>query len=236
MSCCVSRSCDHAVRAFLDRERAQQRGDAAVDVLQGQHLDVLGQLAHARDQAVDQQQREVGLRDHELAQVGAGDHHAGGRLQCHHRGAAHPAVESDLADVLARAVGVEDHLLAGLVRGVHLDPAGQQDEERVVAVALRDDHRVGGVALDPAARGHVLEHALAEHRQFAVTLVHAAILRPAARAWNTEPVATTGRPPSAESHTRLVRYGAARAAPQAEHRAHPVTEPGLPRRLPCHPP
>ena len=147
------------MRAFHRRQPVQQTDDSAVDVLERQALEAAGEFAQTMAEVADQHHREVGMVSNELAQIDAGHGRAGGWLQRDHRGTAHIAIERDLAHIFAGAVLIQDDFLAGLIGRVHLDPARQNDEQRVRRVALVNDHRVRWVTSDGGRGGNLAQHA-----------------------------------------------------------------------------
>ena len=101
----------------------------------------------------------------ELAQVRAAHDRARRRLERHHRGAAHAAVERQLADVFAGAVGGDDDLLAFGVGRVDLDAAAQDDVERVDRSPSLMRTACAGYERNPALARDLAQQRVVERRR-----------------------------------------------------------------------
>src|SRR5882672_490397 len=153
----------HYARApLLDRVLVDELGEAAVDVLQGQVEDLLGEAAHLADQHADQVARERRVAIEQSLDVAARDHEKAARLESHDRSGTLASVENQLAEVVAYADGAEHHLPAVLLAHERLHAPGEQDVEGVGLVAFADDHRILGKRAHGAVRREYAQSALIE--------------------------------------------------------------------------
>src|SRR3982074_982140 len=98
----------HYARALLfDRVLVDELGEAAVDVLQGQVEDLVGEAAHLADQHADQVARERRVAIDQSLDVAARNDKKAARLESHDRSGTLASVEHQLAEVVAYADGAE---------------------------------------------------------------------------------------------------------------------------------
>ena len=158
ISCCVSLSgiCELAVAVSTAMLSSSAR-HAPVHVEQRQVLHAVGGEPRAVDDLGDHVEREVRVARGSPRGSGSRattENVVGSSVM--HRGRARVAVERHLAHVLARALRIEDHLVALGVRHEDLHLAGEDHEDRVARVALGDEHRVLGIAAHAPERASCL--------------------------------------------------------------------------------
>ena len=120
--------------------------DVELQVGAGAHVLDRPHVVTARqvDQVADHLQRDFGMLEQESLEVRARNDGELGRLDRPDRSRARLVVEDHLADVLPGAAHVDDELLAVGVGEIDLHLAPQDEEQRLGALALPDERRLGG--------------------------------------------------------------------------------------------
>src|SRR4029079_8461012 len=158
-------------------QRVQQSHEAAVDIRQRETLQIARRDSKPVDQPVDEMHREVGMREDEITKLCAIDDGTHRRLDGHHRRRAWLTVERHLADVFAGAVKIDDEFAARLVARIHLDAAGQDDEQRIADIAFVDEHRVAREGPHDAGRRDVAQHFIVQRLERIASGGHSSLRR-----------------------------------------------------------
>ena len=117
----------------------QRAGDPAVDVEQGERLDLPVGAAQALHQAAHDRVRQARVLGQAARELGAAeDQHVGLDLGADRRRVRLVVDQAHLADVVARLQDREDDLAAARIGGQYPGATGQQDEERVRLLAMLD--------------------------------------------------------------------------------------------------
>src|SRR4029077_20855306 len=93
----------HAHALLLDRVLFDELGEPAVDILEGQVENLLGEAAHLADEHADQVPSERRVAVEQSLDVAPRNHEKAARLESHDRSGTRPSVEHQLAEVVAHA-------------------------------------------------------------------------------------------------------------------------------------
>ena len=145
---------DDELAVFFAREFEQGVREAAMDIHQGEALDVISQGTHPRDQFLHEVKCKRRVGGDETLEVSLRDDGQARRVNGNDGRRARAAVERHLAEIFARAGFAEHDFAATGVSQKNFHAAFEHNIERVGGVAFGDHHAVFRITAADRMRGN----------------------------------------------------------------------------------
>lgn len=145
---------------------------AAIHTQERQVVHAIRKVAHFAKQAPDQIARKIGMVLDQRLDLGLGDDEEAACLQGHDGRGTRPTIQRDLTKIVAGVDHAQYELLSVLVADEDLDPARQDDVERVGNIAGMNDDAALGVRSYRTQWDHFFQHAFVEIQEGDKVLLH----------------------------------------------------------------